>query len=108
MMISLACAGQRIITRTWSLVDDCSNSLEQTQIITVIDDIDPELVGCPADVTIACNDPMPVPPVVTATDNCDMSPVVSGPVSVSGQTNVGSCSDYTYDVTLEIPPPVHR
>ncbi len=95
-----ACAGQVIITRTWTLVDDCNNSLEQNQIITVIDNIQPVLVGCPSDVTIACNDPMPTPPVVTATDNCDMFPVVTGPVPVSGQTNDGSCTDHTYDVTL--------
>ncbi|MEZ5031033.1 MAG: DUF5011 domain-containing protein [Saprospiraceae bacterium] len=94
-----ACVGQTIITRTWHLEDDCGNSLEQTQTITVLDEIDPVLIGCPMDETISCDDPIPTPPVVTATDNCDPSPVVNGPAEVSTQTMDGSCTDHSYTLT---------
>ena len=94
-----ACVGQTIITRTWHLEDDCGNSLEQTQTITVLDEIDPVLIGCPMDETISCDDPIPTPPVVTATDNCDPSPVVNGPAEVSTQTMDGSCTDHSYTIT---------
>ncbi len=46
-----ACAGEWIITRTWTLVDDCGNEAEpQVQIITVMDTIAPTAV-C-SDITI--------------------------------------------------------
>ncbi|MEQ8705395.1 MAG: T9SS type A sorting domain-containing protein, partial [Phaeodactylibacter sp.] len=35
------CAGKQVITRTWSLTDDCGNTTTQVQIITVEDNTDP-------------------------------------------------------------------
>ncbi|SFS82416.1 SprB repeat-containing protein, partial [Zhouia amylolytica] len=36
-----ACANASVITRTWTLTDDCGNTTEQDQIITVQDSTDP-------------------------------------------------------------------
>ncbi|MBI1266662.1 MAG: T9SS type A sorting domain-containing protein, partial [Cryomorphaceae bacterium] len=57
------------ITRTWTATDDCGNTVSSSQILTVIDTIDPVLVGVPADATVECTD-IPAPAVVNATDNC--------------------------------------
>ncbi|WP_282773839.1 T9SS type A sorting domain-containing protein [Phaeodactylibacter xiamenensis] len=35
------CEGEQVITRTWSLTDDCGNTTTQVQIITVEDNTDP-------------------------------------------------------------------
>jgi hypothetical protein len=45
------CEGERIITRTWVVMDDCGNATTQTQIITVTDTISPTFT-VPADITI--------------------------------------------------------
>ncbi len=46
------CEGEVIITRTWSLVDDCGNAAaDQTQTITVQDNTPPTF-SAPADITI--------------------------------------------------------
>jgi hypothetical protein len=44
--------------------------------LEVVDNLPPELFGCPGNATIEC-DSVPTPPTVTATDNCDPSPTVS-------------------------------
>src|SRR6185436_12243304 len=54
-----SCQGQKIITRTWSLVDNCSNAAaDQIQTITVQDNTAPTFTR-PADITIftdaSCN-----------------------------------------------------
>jgi hypothetical protein len=41
-----------IITRTWTVTDHCGNSTDATQIITVIDDVVPELISCPDDIVV--------------------------------------------------------
>ncbi|WCC48072.1 gliding motility-associated C-terminal domain-containing protein [Tenacibaculum finnmarkense] len=46
------CEGTKIITRTWNLTDDCGNSTEKVQIITVKDTIKPTFTA-PADITIS-------------------------------------------------------
>ncbi|WP_206082057.1 gliding motility-associated C-terminal domain-containing protein [Maribellus sediminis] len=45
------CEGQKIITRTWTLVDDCGNTATDVQVITVLDTIDPTFTA-PDDITI--------------------------------------------------------
>ncbi|MDH4156072.1 MAG: T9SS type A sorting domain-containing protein, partial [candidate division Zixibacteria bacterium] len=72
-----ACAQEKTITRKWVATDACGNADSCLQVITVEDNTPPVLVGCPANETISCNDPLPSPPSVTATDNCDPSPVVA-------------------------------
>ncbi|MCG8808902.1 gliding motility-associated C-terminal domain-containing protein, partial [Tenacibaculum finnmarkense] len=49
--IAGTCEGEKIITRTWNLIDDCGNSTEKTQKITVKDTIKPTFT-VPNDITI--------------------------------------------------------
>ncbi|MBN2868605.1 MAG: hypothetical protein JXK08_08045, partial [Flavobacteriaceae bacterium] len=51
------CEGSYIITRTWSLVDDCGNAAaDQVQTITVTDNTTPNLISCDIKAsTIECN-----------------------------------------------------
>jgi hypothetical protein len=58
------------ITRTWVAEDNCGNTAEYVQTLTVVDTTYPVLVNLPSDVTIECTDMLPVA-FVTATDNCD-------------------------------------
>ncbi|MCM8907629.1 HYR-like domain-containing protein, partial [Tenacibaculum finnmarkense] len=46
------CEGTKTITRTWNLTDDCGNSTEKVQIITVKDTIKPTFTA-PNDITIS-------------------------------------------------------
>ena len=46
-----SCEGEEIITRTWTLTDDCGNQTTHIQIITVRDTISPTFT-VPADITI--------------------------------------------------------
>ena len=46
-----ACVGEQIITRTWSLTDDCGNTTTHIQIITARDNTAPTFTA-PADITI--------------------------------------------------------
>ena len=62
--------GCGMITRMWSVTDNCGNETTATQIIDVYDLEAPVLTGVPADTTVAC-DAIPEPADVTAEDNCD-------------------------------------
>jgi gliding motility-associated-like protein len=66
-----------IIERTWTATDACGNSTSRIQRITVRDTKPPVLTGIPADLTIACDLPLPAPPMVSATDNCDSIPQIT-------------------------------
>ena len=72
---SPGCAGDAYqIARTWIATDDCGNSSEVTQIVTVEDSTPPELLGVPADVTANCDEIPSIPAInddIIATDNCD-------------------------------------
>ena len=60
--------GQKIITRTWNLVDNCGNAAtNQLQIITVLDNIPPTVPVLP-DITAQCSVTVTAQ---TANDNCD-------------------------------------
>ncbi len=66
------------LLRIWAAADDCGNAVTWTQTITVNDTVAPVLVGTiPANTTIDCGAPLPAPPVITATDNCDASVTVT-------------------------------
>ena len=59
-----------IITRTYSVTDDCSNQILVTQTITVVDDIDPTASN-PAPVTVQCIGDVPASDITVVTDEAD-------------------------------------
>ncbi|WP_422091087.1 gliding motility-associated C-terminal domain-containing protein [Tenacibaculum ovolyticum] len=91
--ITGSCKGEQIITRTWTLTDDCGNTTTKDQTITVKDNIKPEFT-VPADVTIytdancAYDSAVLVTGDVTdETDNCDNTLNATS----SDVTTTGSC-----------------
>ncbi|WP_408027144.1 HYR-like domain-containing protein [Tenacibaculum litoreum] len=65
-----SCEGEKIVKRTWKLIDSCGNTTEKIQTITVVDNIAPVLSSEPSDVSVDC-EAIPAVPTITATDNCD-------------------------------------
>ncbi|MEI6409649.1 MAG: hypothetical protein WCR52_09725, partial [Bacteroidota bacterium] len=90
-----ACAGSRIVTRTWTVTDACSNSSVYTQTINVGDTQAPILTPTPPNVTISCSDPVPTAPAVVGTDGCDPAGIINGPVWINElhYDNVGTDVD---------------
>lgn len=64
--------GMQII-RTWTASDACGNIATATQMILVTDLVAPVLAGVPASITLSCDQPVPSPAIVTATDNCALT-----------------------------------
>jgi gliding motility-associated-like protein len=68
------CAGSFIITRTWTLSDDCGNNVTTVQVITFEDTTAPTFT-LPADVTLECdqdpNDLNFTGDVINENDNCN-------------------------------------
>ena len=65
------CAGNYVITRTWTATDDCGNSASCAQTIRVTDSTPPD-ISCPADADVDCTastDPSSLGSA-TATDDC--------------------------------------
>ncbi len=85
------CAGTFEAKRTWEAVDECNNTNRCTQTITVVDTTPPALIGCPTNVTVACNE-VPQAANVTAVDVCDPNPTVSYNFS---RINGSSYQNYT-------------
>ncbi|MBT8275231.1 MAG: gliding motility-associated C-terminal domain-containing protein [Bacteroidia bacterium] len=88
------------ITRTYSVTDDCGNSINVTQQIIVSDDILPTASN-PATISVQCagDIPAPDPAVVTdATDNCS-TPVVNFVSDVSDNQGCPETITRTYSVT---------
>ncbi len=73
-----ACAGNYIIYRIWTAVDECLNESSCIQTITVQDTSLP-VITCPEDVLIDCEGSTDTTDtgVATATDNCGPAPVIS-------------------------------
>lgn len=84
-IMSNTCACPDQVTRTWTSIDDCGNSVIASQIIIVenptnigcggddceADIVPPVLVGIPADVTYDCSGFPEHTNNISATDNCD-------------------------------------
>lgn len=76
------------VVRTWTARDACGRETSASQVIDVVDDGPPVLVGVPADAEASCSS-VPPPAVVTAVDGCDPSPVVT----FSEERIDGSCAN---------------
>ncbi len=75
-------------TRTWIATDACGNeSLPFTQLIRFEDTTAPEFDNCPDDIELECNDPVPSPAVVTATDFCDDDVTIVYSEEIFGNVN---------------------
>ncbi len=89
------------ITRTWMATDDCGNSSQATQIITVQDN-NPPMILVPVNVTVECDqptDPGATGNAVALNDNCAPdSELTVTYVDVSTQTPTG-CGNDTYMIT---------
>lgn len=83
------------VTRMWTAADDCDNESTCTQVITVIDNVPPVLSGCPLDITILCDEPIPAAAVVTATDLCDVDVIPA----FDEDTDFGICDANTGTIT---------
>jgi len=70
------CANSYDLVRTWTATDECGNISTYTQTIKVVDNEAPVFNGIlPANVTYSCNAEVPIPAVLTATDNCGVATV---------------------------------
>ena len=72
------------ITRTWIATDECGNTNDLVQVITVIDTMLPNLEGLPADTTVECSDDLPAVANVTANDECSGDLPVQFQESING------------------------
>ncbi len=67
-----------IITRTYSVTDDCGNFTDVQQLIIIGDVTPPVFLLPPASVTVQCSADVPSMTNLSYTDNCDASGTVSG------------------------------
>ena len=86
-----SCDKEAIVTRTWSLTDDCGNTSTADQTITVVDTTDPTFTA-PADLTIECDqdetDLSLTGDVTDEADNCDTN---IGDATYSDSVAAGAC-----------------
>ena len=76
--INGSCPDETVITRTWTIEDDCRNTDMHVQTITIAADITPPLLSdMPANITLACDEAIPTDPMITATDDCTADIIVS-------------------------------
>ena len=106
-----SCGGEETIARIWIATDECSNSIQSTQQIVIVDTGAPT-ISCPPDLTIQCSDSTApaVTGFATATDICDPTPgvtfsdTISGDVIMREWTAQDACSNTitcTQSISLE-------
>ena len=89
-----------IITRTYSVTDDCGNTINVTQTITV-NDITAPTASNPAGITVECIGDVPLSDIALVTDaadNCTAAPVVA---FVSDVSNGSSSNTTVYSETFD-------
>ena len=85
------------IQRTWTATDACGNIASASQLITINDTTNPEILNAPEDITVECTD-IPSAIVLQVSDNCDVDPIVV----LDEQTIEAECGYFivrTYTVT---------
>ncbi len=97
-----SCVHTYVITRTWTVTDDCGNSASDSQVITVEDTTFPTITGTlPADMTVECN-AIPAPPVpgvdIVGADNCGIQAFDYAVASTQG-SDPDMCNFYNYTLT---------
>lgn len=100
--ISLNACGLGQIIRTWEVTDCSGNTLSVSQTITVEDTQSPVIVGVvPPNVTIECNDPLPIGMPLMASDGCDMNVNMTN-APVDDLSNIGICGTGQVTRTWEV------
>jgi hypothetical protein len=102
MIVATACPDETI-TRTYSVTDDCGNSINVVQTITIDDDTDPTASN-PAPINGQCASDVPAPDVSVVTDeadNCTSDPVVAHVSDVSDGNSCPETITRTYSVTID-------
>ena len=85
-----------VIHRIYEATDECGNTSQAEQFISIMDTIAPVLVGVPANNTIECSDALPNDDAdVTATDDCGQAVVLTYSEVIVGQDD--DCPE-TYDI----------
>ncbi|TNE69874.1 MAG: HYR domain-containing protein [Bacteroidetes bacterium] len=91
-----SCPDTYVLTRQWTISDDCGNAVTAQQTISVEDVTKPEFTFVPADLTVGC-DAVPILQNPSATDNC--TAIVQ--LVFNGETRIdGPCLD-TYTLTRQ-------
>ncbi|MGI9160596.1 MAG: PKD-like domain-containing protein, partial [Saprospiraceae bacterium] len=83
------CNGTGLLRRTWRVADACNNLASAVQVITIQDKKAPVFSNVPANITVECG---AIPPagMPSATDNCDLQPIVT----YNGESRAnGNCAD---------------
>lgn len=70
------CANSYILERTWTITDECGNATSRTWTLFVVDEEGPQLIGVPANDSLACGEEVP-DAIVVGIDNCSGLVVVS-------------------------------
>lgn len=74
--------------RTWIATDACGNaSTPFVQLIRFVDTTAPTIDNCPSDIELGCDDAVPAPVDVTASDDCDDNVTVTYNQFIFGDQN---------------------
>lgn len=80
-------------------VEDASHNTDSyTATYTIRDNTLPVMAGVPGNIIIDCDDPIPTPAVVTATDNCAIGLLPAFTQTSSQSANLSSCNHYDYTI----------
>ncbi len=86
-----------VLSRTWIASDLANNTATCVQNFNIVDTLGPVFSLLPVNDTISCGDTLPALPIVTASDNCADSIILSLVVDTVGVTS-GVCGQYNYTV----------
>src|SRR5690554_475521 len=89
-----------VITRTYRITDDCGNSTDVVQTITIDDNTNPTGTA-PADLTVQCIGDVPAADVTLITDeadNCTVNPIVTHVSDVSDGNTCPEVITRTYNI----------